>query len=165
MILAAAAATDGVAVGSNGVSPAALVMLEDFKSLEAVLQGQAGLEKEHGNGGGMLMISPQAALQLLEVVKRACGQAARDLLQNLQIALSALGQGGLEVHPLIESNFLQMAFQPPGKEYTQHKFGMLKRYHWCSIRGRSILGHHKSNPCACNAVWHHWIGLKGDAKC
>lgn len=94
LILAAAAANDG-ARRTNGVPLAAKVVLEGFQNLGA-LPRRAAYEQQPGNAAPWPRASSQEASQLLEVVKRACGQAARDLLQNLRLTLSALSQGGIQ---------------------------------------------------------------------
>ena len=82
-----------------GLMPAVHAVLEDFKLLESQpLQAAAAPGMATRGGAGTdLRVAPAEANQLLEVVKRACGPASRELLQHLGPLLSALAAGGVQV--------------------------------------------------------------------
>lgn len=96
LLSCAAAAGEAAPPPGNGVMPVVRAVLEEFKRLEHSPQAAtaAGVA---GGGGGEARVSPLEAGQLLEVVRRACGQAARELLLHLRNLLAALDTGGVTV--------------------------------------------------------------------
>ena len=82
-----------------GLMPAVHAVLEDFRLLESQpLQSACGPGRAtRGRASTDLRVAPTEAGQLLEVVKRACGPASRELLQHLGPLLSALAAGGVQV--------------------------------------------------------------------
>ena len=95
----AATAVEGPSPMHPGLMPAVHAVLEDFRLLESQpLQAAGGPGRAtQGHASTDLRVASAEASQLLEVVKRACGPASRELLQHLGPLLSALAAGGVQV--------------------------------------------------------------------
>ena len=96
---AAASALKDASTPKSSLSPAAEDIVMEFHNLSAESKGQLpsnGTQNGLVNGLALRTTSAEA-LHLLDVVKRACGPASKDVLQLLNPLLATLMNGSIQV--------------------------------------------------------------------
>ena len=107
LMKAAAAALKAASNPEASLSPAAEDIVAEFQNLSAEQKGEI---PSNGSRNGLVLRTNSAeALHVLDVVKRACGPASKDVLQLLTPVLATLTNGSIQASRTRAWNIIPIA--------------------------------------------------------